>query len=141
MRVSDFSVIVNATYTKAKQKFVSTRNGTQVAGQADFGRALNIPDLSYSISANYDIGDKASMGLTAVGQSSTFDGGLIYPGKTIINTNFKVMPIDMMEVGLNVYNLFNTYDVRGNGTGAFGGGVTGTPVIGRTLTGSIRFTF
>ena len=36
-------------------------------------------------------------------------------------------------MGLNVYNLFNTYDSRGNGNGTFGGGITGTPVIGRTL--------
>ena len=141
LRFGDFSFIANATYTKAKQRFTSTRNGTQVAGQANFGRALNIPDLSYSLSGNYDFGDIASLGVTAVGQSSTFDGALEYPGKTLFNTNLRVMPIDNVELGLNVYNLFNTYDVRGNGTGTFGGGITGTPAIGRTLTGSVRFSF
>ncbi len=141
LRLAGFNFIANATYTKAKQKFTSTRGGTQVAGSADFGRALNIPDLSYSLSANYDIAEIASVGVTAVGQSSTFDGALTYPGKTIFNTNLKVTPIDNLELGINVYNLFNTYDSRGNGNGTFGGGITGTPVIGRTLTGSIRMSF
>jgi outer membrane receptor protein involved in Fe transport len=141
LSLGDFSFVANATYTKAKQKFTSTRNGTQVAGSPNFGRALNIPDLSYSLSANYDFAEIASLGVTAVGQSGTFDGALEYPGKTIFNTNLKVMPVENLELGLNVYNLFNTYDTRGNGNGTFGGGITGTPVIGRTLTGSIRFSF
>jgi outer membrane receptor protein involved in Fe transport len=141
LRFGGFNFIANATYTKAKQKFTSTRNGTQVAGSANFGRALNIPDLSYSLSANYDFGDIASLGVTAVGQSGTFDGALTYPGNTIFNTNLKVTPMENLELGINVYNLFNTYDTRGNGNGTFGGGITGTPVIGRTLTGSVRYSF
>lgn len=141
LRLGDFSFIANATYTKAKQKFTSTRNGTQVAGSTSFGRALNIPDLSYSLSANYDFAEIASVGVTAVGQSGTFDGALEYPGKTLFNTNLRVTPIENLELGLTVYNLFNTYDTRGNGNGTFGGGITGTPAIGRTLTGSVRFSF
>ncbi|MGB5077130.1 MAG: TonB-dependent receptor [Sphingorhabdus sp.] len=141
LRLDGFSFVANATYTKAKQKFTSTRGGTVVAGQSDFGRALNIPDLSYSLSANYDFADIASFGLTAVGQSGTFDGALEYPGKTIFNTNLKLSPLENVELGINVYNLFNTYDARGNGVGTFGGGITGTPVIGRTLTGSVRLSF
>lgn len=141
LRLGGFNFIANATYTKAKQKFTSTRGGTQVAGSASFGRALNIPDLSYSLSANYDIAEIATVGVTAVGQSSTFDGALTYPGKTVFNTNLKIMPLENIEVGLNIYNLFDTYDSRGNGNGTFGGGITGTPVIGRTLTGSVRFSF
>jgi outer membrane receptor protein involved in Fe transport len=141
LRLGGFNFIANATYTKAKQKFASTRNGTQVAGSATFGRALGIPDLSYSLSANYDIAEIASVGVTAVGQSSIFDGTLTYPGKTLFNTNLRIMPVENLELGINVYNLFNTYDTRGNGNGTFGGGITGTPAIGRTLTGSVRFSF
>jgi outer membrane receptor protein involved in Fe transport len=145
LNLGDFNFVANATYTKAKQKFTSTRNGTQVAGSANFGRALGIPDLSYSLSANYDFAEIASFGVTAVGQSGTFDGTLEYPGKTIFNTNLKVRPIENLELGLNVYNLFNTYDARGNGVGVFQtgnpAGITGTPVIGQTFTGSVRFSF
>lgn len=141
LRMGGLNFIANATYTKAKQKFTSTRSGTVVAGAANFGRALNIPDLSYSLSANYDIAEIASVGVTAVGQSGTFDGALTYPGKTVFNTNLRIHPIENLELGLNVYNLFDTYDTRGNGNGTFGGGITGTPVIGRTLTGSVRLSF
>jgi outer membrane receptor protein involved in Fe transport len=145
LSLGDFNFVANATYTKAKQKFTSTRNGTQVAGSANFGRALGIPDLSYSLSANYDFAEIASFGVTAVGQSGTFDGTLEYPGKTIFNTNLKVRPMENLELGLNVYNLFNTYDARGNGVGVFQtgspAGITGTPVIGQTFTGSLRFSF
>jgi outer membrane receptor protein involved in Fe transport len=141
VRFGGFSFIANATYTKAKQKGTITRNGTVIGGSPSFARANNIPDLSYSLSGNYDIGSIASVGVTAVGQSGTFDGALEYPGKTLFNTNLKVMPVENLELGINVYNLFDTYDTRGNGNGTFGGGITGTPAIGRTLTGSIRFSF
>lgn len=145
LNFGDFNFIANATYTKAKQKFTSTRNGTQVAGSANYGRALGIPDLSYSLTASYDVAEIATLGVTAVGQSGTFDGALEYPGKTIFNTNLKLRPMDNLELGLNVYNLFNTYDARGNGVGVFQtgttAGITGTPVIGQTFTGSLRFSF
>lgn len=145
LNFGDFNLIANATYTKAKQKFTSTRNGTQVAGSANYGRALGIPDLSYSLTASYDVAEIATLGVTAVGQSGTFDGTLEYPGKTIFNTNLKVRPMENLELGLNVYNLFNTYDARGNGVGVFQtgtpAGITGTPVIGQTFTGSLRFSF
>ncbi len=140
-RNSGFNFIANATYTKAKQKFTSTRNGTVVAGSATFGRALNIPDLSYSLTGSYDFAKIANFGITAVGQSGTFDGALTYPGKPIFNANLKINPLENIELGLNVYNLFNTYDARGNGVGTFGGGITGTPVIGQTFTGSVRVSF
>ena len=145
LNFGDFNFIANATYTKAKQKFTSTRNGTQVAGSANFGRALGIPDLSYSLTASYDVAEIATLGVTAVGQTGTFDGTLEYPGKTVFNTNLKVRPLENLELGLNVYNLFNTYDARGNGVGVFQtgtpAGITGTPVIGQTFTGSLRFSF
>jgi outer membrane receptor protein involved in Fe transport len=141
LRFGGFNLVANATYTKAKQQGTITRNGTVIGGQTSFGRALNIPDLSYSLSGNYDIAEIASVGLTAVGQSSTFDGSLKYPGKTIFNGNLRVTPIENLELGVNIYNLFNTFDPRGNGVGTFGGGITGTPVIGRTLSGTVRLSF
>ncbi len=146
MRFGGFNMVANATYTKAKQQGTISRNGTAIGGQTSFVRALNIPDLSYSLSANYDFLEKASVGLTAVGQSGTTDGTLKYPGKTIFNGNVKFSPIENLELGFNVYNLFNTYDARGNGVGVADASVTpnvitGTPVIGRTLSGTVRLSF
>jgi outer membrane receptor protein involved in Fe transport len=145
-RSGGFSFVANATYTKAKQRGVVTRGGTvQPTSDASFRRADGIPDLSYSLSGNYDAGI-VSLGLNAVGQSSTLSGGLNYPGKTLFGANIKVHPIDNLEFGLNAYNLFNTFDLRGNGAGlvtAAGANsvITGTPALGRTVTGSVRFSF
>ena len=141
-----FNFIANATYTKAKQRGTVVQNGNTLAtGSSSFRRADGIPDLSYSLTGMYDFGP-ASLGLTAVGQTSTRSGGLNWEGKTLFNLNAKVRPIENLEVGLNVYNLFNTFDGRGNGTGVVSNAgansiVTVTPALGRTVSGSIRFSF
>jgi outer membrane receptor protein involved in Fe transport len=54
-------------------------------------------------------------------------------------------PIDKLELGLQVYNLFDTFDLRGNG-GISDGSVSptligGAPALGRTATASVRFNF
>jgi outer membrane receptor protein involved in Fe transport len=145
-RNGGFSLIANATYTKAKQRNVVTRGGTvQTTSDANFRAADNIPDLSYSISSDYDFGI-ASLGLTAVGQSSTTSGGLSYPGKTLFNGNIRVHPIENIELGLSAYNLFDTFDLRGNGAGLVAAAgnnsvITGTPALGRTVTASVRLKF
>lgn len=145
-RNGGFSLVANATYTKAQQRSVITRNGAiQPTSDAAFRRADGIPDLSYSLSGNYDAGI-VSLGLNAVSQSSTLSGGLNYPGKTLFGGNFKVRPIENLELGINAYNLFNTFDLRGNGAGLVTSAgansvITGTPALGRTVTGSVRFSF
>ncbi len=141
-----FSFIANATYTKAKQRGTVVQNGNTLnTGSSSFRRADNIPDLSYSLTGMYDFG-MASLGLTAVGQTSTLSGGYEWEGKTLFNLNGKVRPIENLELGLNVYNLFDTFDGRGNGTGVVSASgansiVTVTPALGRTVSGSIRFSF
>ena len=104
-----------------------------------------MPDLSYTLSANYDAGI-ASLGVSATGVSSSTDGGgIVYPGGTTFNGNIKVRPLEALELGLNIYNLFNRFDLRGNG-GIANSGVNpvvigGAPVIGRTVTASVRYNF
>jgi outer membrane receptor protein involved in Fe transport len=145
-RNGGFMLVANATYTKAKQRKVVTKSGTvQSTSDANFRAADNIPDLSYAISGDYDFGI-ASLGLTAVGQSSTTSGGLTYPGKTLFNGNFRVQPMENLEFGLSAYNLFDTFDLRGNGAGLVNAAgnnsiITGTPALGRTVTASVRLTF
>ena len=50
-----------------------------------------------------------------------------------------------LELGMQVYNLFNRYDLRGSGGPAdlsVSPAVIGTgPALGRTVTGSIRYNF
>jgi len=131
-----FSLIANATYSKAKQLDSGAKN---------YRRADNIPDLSYTVAANYDIGAIASVGLNVSGVTSEVNGGLEYPGGSIFGANVKVMPVDRLELGLQVYNLFNKFDLRGSG-GVSDSSVNpsvigGAPALGRTVTASVRYNF
>jgi outer membrane receptor protein involved in Fe transport len=87
-----------------------------------------------------------SFGLATTGQTSaTDDAGRIYPGKAIFNGNLKIRPVENLELGIQTYNLFNTFDLRGNG-GVADASVTptvisGAPAIGRTFLASARFSF
>ena len=130
-----FSFVANATYSKA------TRAG---AGSNTFTRSPNIPDLSYTLSANYDIGDMVSVGVNASGQSNTLgDDGYVYPGGAIVGAVLRVRPIENLELGIQAYNLFNRYDTRGAGNVAdAAAGVVGSGLaIGRSFTGSVRYSF
>jgi outer membrane receptor protein involved in Fe transport len=131
-----FSLVGNATYSDSQQ-----------LDGANYRRASYLPSLTYTVSSNYDFGDIATVGLTATGQTSVRDDpGNIYPGGAIFNANLSVRPIKQIELGLQVYNLFNRFDFRGNGSNVADASVTpivvtGTPVIGQTFTGSIKFKF
>lgn len=130
-----FSLIANATFSKATRA---------ASGSNTYTRSPNIPDLIYTLSAAYDFGDMATLGVNATGQTSTLgDDGWVYPGSTTFGAVLRVRPVENLELGLQVYNLFNKYDLRGAGNvadaaaGVIGSGVT----VGRTLTGSIKYSF
>ncbi|HQS68702.1 MAG: TonB-dependent receptor [Novosphingobium sp. 28-62-57] len=136
-RNGGFSFTGNATYSKAKR---------QGAGATTFTRSPNLPDLIYTASANYDIGEIATLGLAMTGQTSSIDDAQFeYPGKAIFNPSIRVYPIQNLELGLQVYNVFDTFDLRGNGN-VVNAGVTptvisGTPALGRTVSASVRYNF
>lgn len=131
-------LVANATYSDAQQRG---------AGAANFIKAPRLPDLSYSLSASYDFADLVTLGLSATGQTSVVDeAGREFDGGTTVNGSIRFTPIDNLEFGLNVYNLFNEYDLRGNGANLVDGGanpaiISGTPVPGRYVSGSVRLSF
>jgi outer membrane receptor protein involved in Fe transport len=131
-----FSLVANATYTKAEQ-----------LDGGKYRRASYLPDLTYTLSGNYDFGDIVTLGLAATGQTSVRDDpGNVYPGSTIFNANIAVRPVERLELGLQVYNLFNKLDFRGNGNNVADATVnpiviTGTPVVGQTFTGTLKYKF
>jgi outer membrane receptor protein involved in Fe transport len=133
----NFSLVANATYSQAKKA---------AAGTSNFSRADGIPDLIYTISSNYDFREKLTAGLTATGQTSSIDGGgLQYPAATTFGAVLRFKPIDKLEFGLQIYNLFDKFDLRGNG-GVSDSTVNptvigGAPAVGRTVTGSVKFSF
>ncbi len=132
-----FSLVANATYSKAKKAG---------SGSNAFTRADGIPDLSYTVSANYDVNDIASIGISTTGQTASIDGsGNSYPGKAVFNGLIRVRPVHNLELGIQGYNLFNAYDTRGNG-GISDSSVNPTVIgsgvaIGRTFTASVRYSF
>ncbi len=136
-KTGGFSLVANATYSKAKQLG---------SGATAYRRASYLPDLTYTLSANYDK-DMFSFGMAATGQTSVRDDpGNVYPGATIFNANLAVRPIKNLELGLQAYNLFNKLDFRGNGNNVADASVnpivvTGTPVVGQTFTASAKFSF
>jgi outer membrane receptor protein involved in Fe transport len=53
---------------------------------------------------------QAEVGISLDGQSSVRGGdGNTYPGEGIVGAFGKYRPIKNLELGFNVYNLFNTY--------------------------------
>lgn len=132
-----FSLVGNATWTKA------TRSG---AGSTSFSRAPYMPDLVYTVQANYDLTSMATVGLNVTGQSSIVDdAGRQYPGGAVLGVNLRVMPFENVELGIQGYNVFNRYDLRGSGNiadGSVSPVVIGTgPALGRTWTASVKYSF
>jgi outer membrane receptor protein involved in Fe transport len=137
-RIGGFTLFGTATYTKAKRK---------LSGATAYTRAPNLPNLGYTISANYDVNELASVGISTTGQTSTVDDAQnIYSGGAIFNGNIVFRPLGNLELGIQAYNLFNRLDFRGNGNTLVSSSgtsavISGTPVIGRTFTGSVRVRF
>ena len=131
-----FSLFANGTFTKAKQLD---------SGATAFRRADNIPNLTYTVAANYDVGEYAAVGMNVTGVTSQVNGGLEYPGGATFGGNIKVRPIENLELGIQAYNLFNKFDIRGAGNvsdaGASPAVISGAPVIGRTFTASVKYKF
>ncbi|WP_085340842.1 TonB-dependent receptor [Aquidulcibacter paucihalophilus] len=140
-RNGPFSVIGNATYSNAK---ISRPNSSGVSGP--FTRAPGIPDLSFTVAANYDFNDKVTLGVSTTGQTSSIDdAGREYPGGAILNATAKYAIKENIELSLSAYNLFDKFDLRGNGGVANAAVnpvvISGNPALGRTLTAAIRYTF
>lgn len=138
LQLGGLSLIANLTYNKGKEEPV---------GGTAYGRANNIPDLDYSLAVNYKIVPQASVGFDLAGTSSVRGGdSIVYPGSAVVSANLKVTPMPNLQLGLNVYNLFNSYALLGgaastNGvtSGAFVGSASFTN--GRSVTASAKFSF
>ena len=134
-----FSLLANMTYNKAKKQ--------PSAPNSVFSRSNNIPDLSYTFAANYEVNDMVSLGANITGVTSTLDGaGNEWPGASVVGANLKVRPLKNVELGLNAVNLFNKLTPLGPagtdfnaGGGRFVGGIS--PVLGRNVNASVRFSF
>ena len=131
-RNSGLALVLSATYDHSK---------VAASQNAPFAKSPNIPDLTYSGLVSYTI-KQAEIGLSVNGQTSTLGGdGRTYAGSALFGLFAKVRPADHIQLGLDVYNLFNSYATQGAasyiGNGLFNAGVA----QGRAVKGSVRFTF
>ena len=136
-QLRNFNLAADATYSKAKKAG---------AGSNNFSRADGIPDFIFTISSGYDFAEMATAGLSVTGQTSAIDGGgRSYPASATFGGYLRYRPIKNLELGIQGYNLFDKFDLRGNG-GVGDGSVTpgvigGAPALGRTFMGTIKLSF
>ncbi len=120
-------------------------NSTVAKSQkAAYTKSPNIPDLTYTSEVSYDILSRGEAGLSLNGQTTVRGGdGNTYPASNLVGAFFKYRPIANIQLGLNVYNLFNKFA----GQGAFGfANSTNTlanigAAQGRAIKGSVKFSF
>jgi len=117
---------------------------------------LATPDWMYLVAPTYHF-ERGVVGLILRGQTETYSNdndNLLVEGQYFVNAFARYELMDGLELGLNVNNLFNEWGQSGrldqsdpasvatNGAliGA-SGLVTNRPELGRTISGSIRYTF
>ncbi len=140
LTMGNFRLAADATFIESK----ITDSGTAaLVGNRPGGQ----PRLLYNIQPSYDAGI-AAVGLSMSGQTSTpLDDFNTYTvrGTTFFNGFVKVRPIENVELGLNVNNLFDTLGYRGGGSivpiSATSAIFQNAAVYGRTITGSVRYKF
>ncbi len=117
-KVRGFNMLFSATYD----------DSTVAASQnSPYKRSPNIPNLTYTGLFSYDILSKGEIGISLNGQSSVPGGdGNSYPSSNLVGAFFKYRPIKNLQLGLNVYNLFNTFAAPG--AAGFVGGSNNTLV-------------
>jgi outer membrane receptor protein involved in Fe transport len=117
-RVNGFNLLFSGTYDDSK---VSAHQG------ASYLRSPNIPNFTYTGLFSYDIMSRAEIGISLDGQSTVLGGdGNSYPSSLIVGAFFKVEPVKNLQLGLNVYNLTNSY--ADPGAAGFIGGSNNTLV-------------
>ena len=117
-RVNGFNILFSGTYDDSK---VSSHQG------APFIRSPNIPNFTYTGLFSYDIMSRAEVGISLDGQSTvSITDGYTYPGSLIVGAFAKFEPVKNLQLGVNVYNLLNSY--ADPGAAGFIGGSNNTLV-------------
>ena len=137
VRYGDFAMNGYVVYTDSKD---TKTNLTPVA----------MPKWTFLVSPSYDMG-KAAIGVSVSGQSDFSIGTITAPGSVFANGYVKVRPVDNVEVGFNVNNLFNTLGYRANNGSLQARGAGGlsanqaifdnSAMLGRTITASVKYNF
>ncbi|MCR5870088.1 MULTISPECIES: TonB-dependent receptor [unclassified Sphingomonas] len=134
-----FSVTAGATWTKAeiaKDQFNAAAVGNTPRHQ---------PDLIYQTTAQYE-SKRFTVGANVVGTTGSFaqdSNQLRLPGYTLVNGFAQVRLTDNVQLGVTANNLFDTLALTDVNQPAIpaSGVVTARALNGRTVAGSVRFSF
>ena len=106
-RINGFNLLFSGTYDDSK---VQANQG------APYLRSPLIPNFTYTGLFSYDILSRGEVGISLDGQSRVTDSGYSFPGELIVGAFAKFEPVNHLQLGLNVYNLFNSYADPGAAT-------------------------
>ena len=100
-RVNGFNILFSGTYDDSKK---------QANQGAPYLRSPLIPNFTYTGLFSYDVLSNAEIGISLDGQSRQIDSsGYSYPGSLIVGAFAKYEPLKNLQLGVNVYNMLNTY--------------------------------
>ncbi|KTF69066.1 TonB-dependent receptor domain-containing protein [Sphingomonas sp. HT-1] len=134
-----FGLRLGATYTKA----------TIDADKADKTLVGNTPrhqpDLIFQATPQFEV-KHFTIGTNVLGTTSSFaqdNNVLKQPGYAIVSPFVQVRPVDGIQIGLNVFNVFDKLAFVSVNSAAIpaSGIVTAQTLTGRTVTASVRFSF
>jgi outer membrane receptor protein involved in Fe transport len=102
--------------------------------------------LAYTVQASYRPTDASTLGVSVTGNTSTpqYVGATeySYPGSAVFTAFAKIWLTRNLQAGVDVYNLFNALALQGGQPGTVGGGFySATVADGRSVKGSLKFTF
>ncbi|MER2491760.1 TonB-dependent receptor [Catenovulum sediminis] len=140
LRVDRLSLIANATFTDAQAR---------AAGGGEWVEAWEIPSLTYTMSANYEVTDELIAGVNMTGQTDTYARGSLdkYEGSTTWGASVRYAPTENLEFSVTGYNILDDFAVRSPGQiiNVDESNNTATlfvnPTLGRTITASVKVTF
>lgn len=134
-KLNDLFVLANATYTDAEQRS---------AGSSEWGVANGIPELTYAVTATYDLIESVNVGLNVAGQYGVRNGaGVEFENKPVFGGNITYKINENLEVSLIGQNLTDVFTIRGQGgiVDADNGVVAVSPALGRNIQASVRLNF
>lgn len=139
IRRGPFSVTAGATLTGAE--ITKAQNHPELIGNTPRHQAA----LIYQVTPQYDT-ELFTVGANFVGTTKSYaqDNNLLrMPGFTTVGAFVQFRPVERVELSVNASNLFNTLAIVGTTESAIpaSGVVSAQTLMGRTVSGSVRFYF
>ncbi|MFM2370292.1 MAG: hypothetical protein RIS85_14, partial [Pseudomonadota bacterium] len=139
VRHGPFALTLGATWTKAS----IDKDRTDPALEGN--RPRHIPSLSFQARPQVELA-RVTLGAVVNGTTSSFaqDTNILkQPGYVLVSPFVQFRPVDRVQIGINAFNVFNKLAIVQIASAAIpASGLANAQVMnGRTVTGSLRFSF